>query len=232
MNITCAHCPVRDRAACSVLQPDERDALANLGSTRSLKRGEMLFAAGDQETACATLVSGALKICASDIDGNEKILALVHPAGFVGEMFAPFAHYDVIALTESRLCVFAHRDMQRAINDHPALARALLRRREEDLHDARAMLELTAHTGAEARVAALIREFAAAASHSPCDIARTFELPITRGEMANLLGLTIETVSRKLGELEVSGILRRIGKRGIELIDPAHLQALSGKVGD
>ena len=44
-----------------------------------------------------------------------------------------------------------------------------------------------------------------------------------------MLGLTIETVSRKLGELEEMGAIERKGKRGIELIDPALLQALSGR---
>ncbi|WFL77578.1 Crp/Fnr family transcriptional regulator [Altererythrobacter arenosus] len=232
MNLTCETCPVRDSAACSVLSDKERDALAQAGRTRVLKRGEMLFAAGDEDAACATLVSGALKICATDRDGNEQILALAHPSGFIGEMFAPFAHHDVVALTESRLCVFPKRDMQRAIEDYPALARALLRRSQEDLHSTRSLLELTAHGSAEARLAALLHDFARAASDSPCHPAQEFELPLSRGEIANMLGLTIETVSRKLGELEDSGAIRRKGKRGIELVDPAYLRMLSGKEED
>ena len=70
MNLACATCPVRDSAACSVLTEEERDALAKAGRTRVLKRGEMLFAAGDDEAACATLVSGALKVSGFDADGN------------------------------------------------------------------------------------------------------------------------------------------------------------------
>jgi CRP/FNR family transcriptional regulator, anaerobic regulatory protein len=114
MNLTCSTCPVRDNAACAVLTSDERDAMAAAGRTRTLKRGEMLFAAGDEEAACATLVSGALKVSAIDMEGNEQILALVHPAGFIGELFAPFAHHDVVALTESKLCTFARGDIERA----------------------------------------------------------------------------------------------------------------------
>ena len=232
MNLACASCPVRDSAACSVLSEDERNTLASLGRTRTLKRGEMLFAAGDEDAACATLVSGALKVCATNRDGDEQILALVHPSGFTGEMFAPFAHHDVVALTESKLCTFARRDMERAVEEYPALARALLRRSQEDLHNTRSMLELTAHGSAESRLAALLYDFARAASDSPCHPAQHFELPLTRGEMANMLGLTIETVSRKLGEFEKLGIVNRTGKRGIELVDPAHLQVLSGKDGE
>lgn len=229
MNLACETCPVRDSAACSVLSEEERDALAAAGRTRTLKRGEMLFAAGDEEAACATLISGALKVSAYDQDGNEQILSLVHPAGFIGELFAPFAHHDVVALTESRLCTFARGDIERAIDDYPALARALLRRSQEDLLATRSLLELTAHASAEARLAALLHDFAAAASESSCHLANEFELPLTRGEIANMLGLTIETVSRKLGELEDMGAVARKGKRGIEILNSALLQGISGR---
>ena len=229
MNLTCSTCPVRDNAACAVLSPEERDAMAAAGRTRTLKRGEMLFAAGDEQAACATLVSGALKVSAIDQDGNEQILALVHPAGFIGELFAPFAHHDVVALTESKLCTFAQRDIERAIDDYPALARALLRRSQADLLASRSLLELTGNASAEARLAALLHDFAAAASDSSCHLASEFDLPLTRGEMGNMLGLTIETVSRKLGELEDMGAIIRKGKRGIALRDAQLLQDISGR---
>jgi len=229
MNLACQTCPVRDSAACSVLSEEERDTLAAAGNTRILKRGEMLFAAGDDEMACATLVSGALKVSAVDREGTEQILALVHPSGFIGELFAPFAHHDVVALTESKLCTFARTDIEHAVDTYPALARALLRRSQEDLLASRKLLELTGYASAEARLASLIHDFALAASQSSCHLASSFELPLTRGEIANMLGLTIETVSRKLGELEEMGAIERKGKRGIELIDPALLQALSGR---
>ena len=116
MNLACESCPVRDSAACSVLSDAERDALAAAGRTRKLKRGEMLFAAGDEDAACATLVSGALKVAATDVDGNEQLLALVHPSGFIGELFTPFARHDVVALTDSQLCTFARSDLEHAID--------------------------------------------------------------------------------------------------------------------
>ena len=232
MTLDCTACPVKDSAACAVLSEEEREALAKAGRNRTLKRGEMLFAAGDDEAACATLVSGALKVSAVDADGNEQILSLVHPSGFVGELFAPFAHHDVVALTESSLCTFAKNDIEHALDEYPALAKALLRRSQEDLLATRSLLELTGHASAETRVAALLHDFASAASHSPCHLAESFDLPLTRGEIANMLGLTIETVSRKLGELEKDGVIARKGKRGIDVVDPAQLQVLSGRFGD
>jgi CRP/FNR family transcriptional regulator len=229
VQLACEDCPVRTSAACAVLSPQERAALSAAGRTRELERGEMLFAAGDEEAACATLVSGALKVSGVDPDGNEQIVALVHPAGFIGELFAPFANHDVIALTESRLCTFARRDIEAAIETYPALARALLRRSQEDLVAARALLGLTGHASAETRLAALLHDFSTVASTSSCHAATHFELPLTRGEIANMLGLTIETVSRKLTGIEQAGAIRRSGKRGIDVLDPALLSALAGR---
>ena len=56
--------------------------------------------------------------------------------------------------------------------------------------------------------------------------AAAFDLPLTRGEIAALLGLTIETVSRQLTALERDGVIRRNGARGIELVDAARLEAV------
>jgi CRP/FNR family transcriptional regulator, anaerobic regulatory protein len=223
MTLACAQCPVRDRAACSVLETQERDALAKAGRIRDLKRGDTLFAAGEPVSSCATLVSGALKVAALDADGREQILALIHPAGFVGEFFRPFAEHDVIALADSRLCVFAGHAMEEAIDAYPALARALLRRTQEDLHASRMLQALTGKTSGRGKVAALLLGFAQAASDSPCHPAHRFDLPLSRGEMANMLGLTIETVSRQITLLEREGAIARKGKRGIELVDPALL---------
>ena len=223
MGLNCNACPVRHRAACSVLSEGEREALAKSGRGRKLKRGELLFAAGDENAACATLLKGALKVTSVDESGTERILALVHPAGFIGELFAPFAHHDVVALTDSELCVFPKTEMGRAVDVHPHLAQALLRRSQEDLMQSRELLALSGRRSAAAKVAGFLLGLAEAASDSSCHAAREFELPLTRGEIAGMLGLTIETVSRALTRLERDGVIRRKGARGIELVDPARL---------
>ncbi len=229
MTLACATCPVKDSAACAVLSPDERAALAKAGRTIELKKGQTLFAAGDESETCATLVSGALKVAAVDIDGHERILALIHPAGFVGELFQPFARHDVVALTDSRLCVFARSEMERAMEAHPALSQAMLRRSQDDLHAARDLLALTRSKDAEARLAGLLLSLARAASTSPCHPADTFDLPMSRGDMAQMLGLTIETVSRRLTRMERDGVIARHGSRGIALRDHAALAAIAGQ---
>ena len=223
MSLSCATCPVRDRAACAILDEAERDELAKAGRTRVLKKGETLFSAGMSEAACATLKSGALKITSTDIERRERILSLVHPVGFVGEMFGPYMRHDVVALGESELCVFSGPAFAEATERYPRLAQALLRRTQEDLYASRELLALTGNASAEQRVAGALLSMARAASDSPCHPAREFDLPLSRGELADMLGLTIETVSRMFTRFEREGAIKRMGKRGIELVDPALL---------
>jgi CRP/FNR family transcriptional regulator, anaerobic regulatory protein len=225
--LACSTCPVRDRAACASLSDEERDELARIGRTVVLERGQTLFSGADEESGCATLISGALKISSFDADGTERILSLVHPAGFVGEMFAPVARHDVIALTDCRLCVFSGPAYARAVERFPALGRALLRRSAEDLFESRALLDLIGRRNAQAKVAGFIVAMARAASTSPCHGAATFNLPLTRGEMAGLLGITIETVSRQLSQMEQDGVVKRAGRRGLRILEPAALEALA-----
>ena len=121
-------------------------------------------------------------------------------------------------------------DLDAALSRHPQLGRALLRRSQEDLHESRELMALTSRRDAGERVATLLYSFAEAASDSPCHPAPEFELPLKRSEMAQLLNLTVETVSRNLTRLEGAGLIRRKGARGIELRDPARLAQLAGAV--
>lgn len=225
--LACDECPVRDRAACSALNDAERGELARIGQHRRLKRGEALFHAGDEGNGCATLISGVLKISSIDADGVERILSLVHPAGFVGEMFAPVAHHDVVALADSEVCLFPADLYDKAIERFPALGRALLRRSAEDLFASRALIDLMGRRSALQRVAGFLKAMADAASSSPCHPAARFELPLSRGDMAGMLGLTIETASRQIGRLEQEGAIARDGVRGIRLKDAALLERLA-----
>ena len=100
-----------------------------------------------------------------------------------------------------------------------------MQRAVNDLDDARALTDLIGRRDARGRVAGLLLAFADAAGPG-CHRARHFDLPLTRGEIAGLLGLTIETVSRQLSVLEQAGLIERTGARGIILRDADGLSAL------
>ena len=86
---------VAGSAGVAALSEAERDDLARRGRHRTLAAGDVLFHAGEKADTCATLTSGALKVTATDAEGNERILALIHPAGFIGEFFQPWAEHAI-----------------------------------------------------------------------------------------------------------------------------------------
>ena len=121
----CAVCPVRDEAICAALSPVELDAFSRIGRHRRFARGETIFAAGDDSVACATLVRGAVKLCSTGADGVERIVALVHPAGLLGQLFFARIRYDAVALTDSELCLVPRSDFERLMREAPALQQSV-----------------------------------------------------------------------------------------------------------
>lgn len=225
--IACANCPVADTAVCAALAPDDRVELARLGHHRQFARGEVIVAAGDENLMFATLTRGAAKLSRIDADGTERIVALVHPAGVIGQLFAPVADLTVTALAPCEACLFPRGDVERVLGERPAFAHRLLRETMSELAGARALIDTISKRQAKARVAGLLLDLARAASPA-CHDAVDFNLPLTRGEMAQLLGITIETVSRTLTAFEGAGLIGRHGASGIMLNDPAALRAMLG----
>lgn len=224
----CSDCAVRDQAICAALDQRELAELASIGQRRRYARGETIFAAGDDSIACATLVAGAAKLSTTDADGTERIVALVHPAGFLGRLFAPTSAHDVTALTDSELCLFPRVGFERLLAAYPQLTRSILERTLAELDASRALTGLIGRRESRARLAGFLLALARAAAETPCGQAREFDLLLSREEIASLLGTTIETVSRRITELEQAGIIERKSARGLILRDAPGLARAAG----
>ncbi|GGP00794.1 Crp/Fnr family transcriptional regulator [Stakelama pacifica] len=224
----CDQCMVADRAICAALTGTEREELVRHGRRKRYSRGDTIIAAGDSNDNFATLIRGAAKIASIDADGTERIVALAHPAGMLGQLFSPGADLHVIALTDSEACLFPRDRIEALVHDHPRMAARLLQETSNALADARGLIDLISKRKSSARVAALLIEFAHAASAAPCHPAEFFELPLSRGEMAQLLGITIETVSRSITAMERDALIERHGAHGIRILDRDGLARLIG----
>lgn len=225
--LRCEGCPARDQAACAALTDIERAQLAEIGRHRTLAAGALLFAPDDDDV-CATLISGVLKQVRTDVDGVERIVALIHPAGFVGELFGPAEGCEVRAVTAANLCLFPRAAYIRMAETNPRLAMGVARRALKAGAESRALLDLIGRRRVEARVAGLLLALADAAGTEPCAAAERFDLPLSRAEMAAMLGTTIETVSRRLGALEAQGLIKREGRRTVHIKDAAGLTDVAG----
>jgi CRP/FNR family transcriptional regulator len=226
MTRRCETCGVRDRALCSGLDDAELAELTRLGVQRRLARGETLIRAGDPPMQCANLQTGVMKIRASTADGAETIVGLLYPGDFVGQPFADSNHHDVVAVTDVELCVFPRGAFERALSDHPRMERLLLERTLAELDRARLGLVRMANASAGARVAGFVDDIGRRQAPACRPAAMpAFDLPLSRGEMADLLGLTIETVSRQLKRFEAAGVMQLVGRRGVIVRDAPALAA-------
>jgi CRP/FNR family transcriptional regulator, anaerobic regulatory protein len=178
--------------------------------------------AGDDNAMCANVVSGALKLLKSTSDGREQAVGLLFEGDFIGQPFADSNDLTAIALSDTDLCLYPRSQFERVLADRPKLERALLERTMRSLNEARDRQLTLARKGAKARIAGFLDHLAEGIGRS--DI----ELPMSRGDIADYLGLTIETVSRQFTDLKASGLIEvERGGRRVRILDRDGLQALS-----
>lgn len=222
----CLDCLVRDTALCASMADDELVALSTIGRRRIFDSGQILSWSGDANMLCANVVSGALKVTASTPDGREQIVGLLFPGDFVGQPFAEETPLTIGVLTQSDLCIFPRDRFERTLGEHPKLERVLLQRTIASLNDARERMLTLGRRNAQERVAGFLLELADRMGVRDDKGHVHFDIPISRGETADFLGLTIETVSRQLTRLKAAGTiaLPKAG-RSIEVLDRAALEA-------
>ena len=225
MGSSCDQCIVRDRALCASLAPGDLDLLSRLGTQRRLVRGEILTHAGDEPMICANLQSGVMKIQSTTAEGETAIVGLLYPGDFIGRPYAMVETHDVVALTEVSLCSFPRARFEAALAEHRQMEQLLLRRTLMELDRARGWLLRMGRASAAARVAGFIDDMARRLGALGCAVPAQVVLPLSRGEIAELLGLTIETVSRQFSRLRSMGAIELSGTRSLVVRDAALLRA-------
>jgi CRP/FNR family transcriptional regulator len=225
----CADCPVREHALCSSLDDEGVITFTGLCQRRCITAGETVMWAGDESRICANLLSGVLKMVAATADGREQIVGLFYPADFVGEPYAREHAFTVTALTNAELCTVQRQPFERFLEEHSRMENLLLQRTLRALKEARGRMLSLARLSAGEKVAGLLIDMAARAERfahrAGSDHSVTFDLPMTRGHMADVLGMTIETVSRQLTKLKGAGVLALSGARTVTIKDAHALRA-------
>ena len=228
----CDTCAVRDRAICSALAADELNALNTIGRRRTLEAGEPLIWEGDDSILVANVIDGILKLSTGTEDGREQIVGVVYPADFIGRPFGATTRHSVTALTDAKVCVFARGDFDRFAGEHPALEHKLLQRTLAELDRTRGWMLLLARKSAEEKIATFLLDMSQRLARSPGEGADEpldrFDLPFSRQQIGDVLGLTIETVSRQMTKLKRDGVIALPTRRAVRVVDRAELQAIAG----
>jgi CRP/FNR family transcriptional regulator len=229
----CDTCAVRNRAICAALDEEELGLLNAIGRRRTLEPGEALIWEGEDSVLVANVIEGVLKLSTGTADGREQIVGVVYPSEFIGRPFGATTDHGVTALTPARVCVLGRRDFDAFAEKHPALEHKLLERTLSELDRTRRWMLLLGRKSAPEKLASFLLELAdrlgdQGCGHEASRAAQPIELPVTRQQIADVLGLTIETVSRQFTRLKQEGIIALPSRREVVVLDRDALAAEAG----
>ena len=226
----CATCVVRNRAICASLSPAELAALGKMGRRQKVRAGQTLLWEGDGAPVVANVLEGVLKLVVSTADGREQIVGVVFPSDFIGRPFGKQSPYCVTAMTDAEVCIFNRGSFEEFAGNHPDLQQKLLRRTLDELDRARHWMMLLGRKSASEKVASFLLEMSERLSGQGCQAGAQagFELPFGRQQIADILGLTIETTSRQLTKMRADGLLDLPSRREIVINDRAAMEMMAG----
>ena len=226
----CASCVVRNRAICASLDADELALLGKLGRRQRVKAGHTLLWEGDDAPVVANVLDGVLKLVVAAADGREQIVGIVFPSDFIGRPFGKESPYSATAMTDAEVCIFNRKNFDEFASEHPDLQHKLLRRTLDELDRARHWMMLLGRKSATEKVASFLLEMSERLSGQGCDAGTRsgFELPFGRQQIADILGLTIETTSRQLTKMRADGLLDLPSRREIVINDRAAMEMMAG----
>ncbi len=228
----CVECPIRHRAVCSRCDAAELHKLEQIKYYRSYQAGQTVIWSGDRMDFVASVVSGIATLTQTLEDGRRQMVGLLLPSDFVGRPGRATAAYDVTATTDLVMCCFRKRPFEELMLNTPHVAQRLLEMTLDELDAAREWMLLLGRKTAREKIASLLaiiaRRDATLRLRAPKG-PLVFDLPLTREEMADYLGLTLETVSRQMSALKRDGVIILDGKRHVTIPD---LERLMEEAGD
>ncbi|MER8555977.1 MULTISPECIES: Crp/Fnr family transcriptional regulator [unclassified Mesorhizobium] len=228
--VLCQSCDARHRGVCGALDPDQLVSLAKTSSKHNVEPGVELI--GDAETvdSYSNVLSGVVKLTKSLSDGRQQIVGLQFAPDFLGRPFKAESAINAEAATTVSLCSFPKAAIERMMKESPQLEHRLFKQTLNELDEARDWMVTLGRKSASEKVASFLLMIARNIDPTldPAAQSTTFDLPLTRADIADFLGLTIETVSRQLTRLRSDGVIRIENNREVTVGNLTRLQRRSG----
>ena len=228
-SLACFTCPARKSDICGGLDNSEIRDLANGSQRMSLKPGETLIWDGDPSQYAYVVTHGALRASKASDDGRRQILDFLFAGQFIGIPSDLKYHFSAEALTDAEVCRFDRRKLEDLMARHPAVEKGYRHGTSRQLESAYDHAYALGRRTAMERVAAFLLDLqAASCPRSPSGV---LKLPMTRTDIADFLGLTLETVSRAFSRIKTLDVVRLPSPQEVEIRDPERLKALAGTGG-
>jgi len=211
------------------LENEQLGEIMSLILRRRYKKGQMLFFEGDVSDKFYIINHGKIKVFKYTKEGKEQILYVLSEGDFIGDLSllkkGKF-DFNAEALEDVSACILTKDDFDKIVKKVPEISLRIL----ENIHDRLVSLENLVQTlstkDIEARIAGLLLRFG---SEYGIALGKTVEIdmPLSREEMANYIGITRETMSRKLSLMEEEGMIELVGNKKIIIKDTEMLQDLT-----
>lgn len=203
-------------------------SLAKSSTKHKAVEGKELIGDAENIDHYSNVMSGVVKLTKTMADGRQQIVGLQFAPDFLGRPFSDESALTAEAATTVELCSFPRTAVERMMAEQPDMGSRILKQTLRELDQARDwMVTLGRKTAAE-KVASFLLMIARNVDPAAVPEATTFELPLSRAEIADFLGLTIETVSRQLTRLRSDRVIRIENNRQVTVDDMRRLAARAG----
>ncbi|SOC16060.1 CRP/FNR family transcriptional regulator [Rhodobacter sp. JA431] len=183
-------------------------------SRREIAQGEVLFEQGAPNRGVFCVSKGLFALRSHNADGSSTLMRLAYPGEIIG--FRSFLgqgehQTEARALMPSRVCTVARMSAERLIRHHPAILERLMVRAVAEIDRSHARIIAAATTSNKERLSKLLA-WLMARHGAPEGEEMHMQLPMTRSDLADLIGVQRETMSRLVKRLEEDGVYRFSGR--------------------
>jgi CRP-like cAMP-binding protein len=193
---------------------DELGALDRLGTVASLRREQPLFHEADPAEFYFKVVTGAIRSCKLLADGRRHVGEFFMPGDFIGLDAETNYMFTAEAVTDATVVRYSRRRVDALAWQEPGIGRSLLKIACHRLSSAQQQMVLLSRKTAEERIASFI--LGLADRNGATD---RISLPMTRTDIGDHLGLTMETVSRALTQLKKDGVIELTSSHELVILD-------------
>lgn len=197
------------------LAHQELTIIADKANMRVYERGEFIHRAGEPSDKLFIVHTGKIKVYRLSESGKEQLVRILNPGDFAGETLFSSTAQDSYAeaMQTSEVCTIYQTDMQELLLQYPGIGLHVLAELSRRLEVSEKQTATIATASINARLADyLVKQAELMNSDS-------YELPMSRRDLASYLGTTPETVSRRLGEFEEAAWIVQTGQRQIKILD-------------
>ncbi|MEM7067428.1 MAG: Crp/Fnr family transcriptional regulator [Pseudomonadota bacterium] len=232
--LVCRSCEARHGGICGALNPEQLLELSRHTKRTAHSKDADLDATSQDPATYSNILGGVVKLMKLMPDGRQQIVGLQFAPDFLGRPFSTSSDIVAEAATEVRLCSFPKTVVEKFIRETPEMEHRLHVQHMRELDEAREWMLTLGRKNALEKVASFISMLV---SHiDPDHIGETSQieitLPLKRADIADFLGLTIETVSRQVTNLRKKGVISVTDRKSILVTDTHQLELIANQGAD